>query len=317
MKCEEAQQLIAGLSAEATPEIPEELSRHIRECRDCATLLAFDARLREALDTEVVAPAHILGQVRSAVAAQDRHAIRSWIESVRRSKRTMKITLSAVTAAILAVASVGFLARPAQAAEPRAKFAAMKKAVLAATKQMSQIELTVARKPDGTIGSWVVVDGQLTELQPGQMVDHGNGVYTMTMSSGDVEHLAPGQKARIEAAIAEAKKHARENGGQGTAVKTFAYINGKQVPMDEAKEALAKAGIDLDIRVDLDETHYKSIAFGQSPNMLVLTPKNGVNRRYVVQLDPKSSKPKRIVLEQNKNGKWTSLRQTDVSLRSL
>jgi len=54
----------------------------------------------------------------------------------------------------------------------------------------------------------------------------------------------------------------------------------------------------------------------KNANTLVLTPKSGAQRRFVVQVDPKSNLPQHIALEQNKDGKWVQLRQEKVSLGS-
>lgn len=225
-----------------------------------------------------------------------------------------KLILSTFSVAVLAALGIGLLARPAQATEPKAKFASMKNAVLASARHQSSdrhtVEVHVEKGANGEIGSWMVVDGQLTEIQPGQSYTIDKGNARIVVGSNDLSSLSPEMRKRLEEAI----QKARGNGQSGGHVESYS-VNGQSTDRHTAQRMLDKAGIKLKMSIDLNENHYKSIAFGGDPNTLVLMPKSGLNQRYVVKLDPKSSFPKNIALEQNQNGKWSQVRRSNVALR--
>lgn len=305
MNCKEANLIIAGLIGD---ELPSELETHVRHCAACADLLAADSKIRTTLRSAEHLPSpYVLGRIRQEIALPVRN---SWLERLKGNK-LMKIGIP--SAAVLALA-LALLPRPVDAATPKAAFAKMKTAVLAKAKQRTSLEIKVGQKPDGTVGGWVVLDGELTELpmnttlrldKDGKQIS----VSTAMTTSEDTSSLPPEVQAAIKKAIEEAKA----NGG---ASQTTTYsINGKEVDAATANRILQEHGIDLKISVDLDETHYRAISFGSDQNHLILSPKSASDRRYVVTLDPKSNLPKSVQLQKNNKGTWVALKQSNVVLR--
>lgn len=312
MKCNEAHLKIAGLTGD---DLPDDLARHVQSCPACAQLLATDERLRRTLRTETVVPAYALGRIRTAIAESEAAPSRkTWIESLMKSRTTMKLTLPALLALAIGATFVA-LPRPAAATspKPRATFAKMKRAVLATAKQNTDISIRVGKGENGSVGAWVVIDGELTELKPNTPFHRStDGAEITVTTSQDLSNVPPEQRAEVEKAIAEAVK----NGKTGK-VHVSTSINGKPVSPDEARALLHQAGIDMDMNVDidLDDKHYSSIEFGPNESTLILTPKSRKDRHLVVQLDPKSSLPRNVLLRRKTNGKWVDVRRTKVTLK--
>lgn len=50
--------------------------------------------------------------------------------------------------------------------------------------------------------------------------------------------------------------------------------------------------VNVDVTIDLDESHYSKIAFGKDKSTLLLTPKTSADRQFEVAVEPKSKFPK-------------------------
>jgi|GEM_PF-4181179 len=311
MRCKEAHLLIAGLCGDQT--IPEELAKHLQTCGDCMRLFESDARLQLALHSIPTANPDALGRIREAM-TEAPHG--SWLEVLRRSPH-MKFTLP-VAAAL--VATTLFLAVPhsAQASSALSTFRKMKTAVKARAKDMTQLGFKIGRKDDGTIGTWVLLNGDLTEVLPNTTFHtNKNGADITVSASHDLSSLPPEMRAQAEKAMQEALAKATAeamNSGSGVSTSFSATINGKPSDLAEVTKLLHDQGVDFHLDIDLDENHYQSIAFGKDPSTLVLTTKSAKDRHLVVHLDGKSNLPKSVQLEQLKNGHWSPLRQSNVTL---
>ena len=309
MNCKESRLLIAGLTG---VDLPDALAAHVEDCPACAGLLHADARLRSTLRSYApLASPSVLGRVRAEIADS---RPRSRFGLLRKST-LMKITVPALSALLVATALVA-LPHPADAATPLATFAKMKRALLAQAKTMTQLDVKLGKKPDGSVGTWVLVDGDLVE--PGKdgsfhSTKDGKNITVMTsLDHPDLSRFTPAQRAQIEKAIKDAM---RGKGTGGVEVVTNYVVDGKRVSEKEGKAALKKHGIDLSISLDLDEGDYRTIAFGADRDHLVLSPKAAKDRRYVVALDPKTSLPKNVLLQRQDKGKWVLARRSNVTLR--
>ena len=304
MNCKEAQQQIAALSDDR---VPDQLAAHVRSCATCTDLLSADARFRAALrqSCQELSPM-VLSRIHQEIATPSR---RSWLESLG-GNTLMKITVPATAALALALAIMTMAPLSASAATPGATFAKMKKAVLAKAKQVDSLGIRIGKKDDGSIGTWVVVDGQLTEV-PASGTYHttvdGKDVTVMT-STPDLSKLPPDVQAQVQKALADAIKN-----GTGVMMKKF-VVNGQEVDEETAHKLLQEQGIDLNISIDLNEGDYKSIAFGADRNHLVLSPKAAKDRKYVVTLDPKTELPSNVVLERLVKGQWVTAKQENVTI---
>ena len=307
MNCKQAHLTIAGLTGDETPPA---LAAHVERCPACAALLGADARLRATLRSPApVASPAVLARLREGIAASPRR--RTPIEAFLRNP-TMKITLPAT--ALLAVALVATLPRAAEAATPRATFAKMRKAVLAHAKSMTSLDVKVGKTPDGAVGTWVVLDGELTQLGPNgtfHSVKDGKDITVQTSMNGspDLSSLTPAQRAQVQKAIRDAMS------GHGLSNSTVRYIvDGKPVDAATGQAKLHEQGIDLTLSIDLDESDYRSILFGADHDHLVLLPKNAKDRRTVVTLDPKTSLPRAVAEERQVGGAWRTARTKAVRL---
>ncbi|RYG37947.1 hypothetical protein EON81_05170 [bacterium] len=302
MNCKEARLAIAGLNGDT---LPEGLDRHIQSCSDCADLLAADAEFRSTLRRHVpTASPYMLGRIRQEIAAPAPVQL-SWFEDLFGNK-LMKIALPAT--ALIAVA-LAILPRTATAAGPKETFDKMKKAILANAKEMSPEE---AKKVPGK-NHWGVVNGELTEVGTENWVSYvwngkayavaydrstpvkGKGRSIDGTSKGGTIHVTEvGDSARV---VTKDKKS-----GESKVI----YVRGSKGTA-KLPEGFAK------IRLSLDETKYRSIAYGANQDQLVLTPEKK-EHRYVVMLDTASRLPKNIRLERSKKGNWVNLRASNVKL---
>ncbi len=317
MKCKEAQLLVAGLTGDI---LPETLAAHVEACPACAELLAVDARLRATLRSQPPVPSpYVLGRIRQEIATSKPLSPlgeRGWGEGTRRlleRNTLMKITLPALSALAVATALVA-LPHRSDAATPLATFAKMKRAVLAQAPSMTALELKVGKTPEGAVGAWVVIDGELTQLAPNgsfHTVKDGKDI-TVTSSvdgSPDLSRLSPAQRALVQKAIRDAM-----SGKGGANVTTTYTVNGQTVDEATAKRALHDNGVDLSVSIDLDEDDYRAIAFGTDHRHLVLVPKSFKGRRAVVTLDPKTSLPLAVAEERSVGGVWKTVRTRAIRL---
>lgn len=318
MNCKECRLLVAGLTDDA---LPDALAAHVESCPACAGLLAVDARLRATLRSHAPAASPtVLARIRAEIPLSP-PGKRGWGEGIRRllaGNTLMKITLPAT--ALLAVALVATLPHSANAATPLATFVKMKRAVLAQAKSPTQIEIHTGRIHDGSIGTWVVVDGELTELGPnGTFHLNKDGkditIKTLSSTSTNLSSLPPEVRAQVQKEIDAAMSGHGGPGVKTSVVKKYLGPDGKEIDEATALAAMRAQGIEITTSVDLDEGDYSSVAFGADHDHLVLTRKKAKGQRQVVTLDPKTSLPKVVRLERNEKGRWVALRQSNVTLR--
>ncbi len=159
MNCEQAQTILidSGVDQKST-KWPQTASLkaaidHISHCEDCQVDAQFERQLGAWLETPVQPKPDIWNRIETQVSDP---ALKLWMNP-NKQKETMKrnIITSSVAAATLMV-GLGLISQSAMAATPKAKFIAMRKAVLTA------VTKTASKTVVGA--SWFVVDGQLVEL---------------------------------------------------------------------------------------------------------------------------------------------------------
>lgn len=294
MRCEEAQLYLIDAGDECSKDLREQALRHSQDCRECASLLSFNQRLGEALGSDDPTSKDLMPEIRDAIARAQPTTSRPWITNSGRSTFMKKLILSGASIALVGALAIGLL-KPAYAVDAKTKFANLKDAVMAKSKQSKspyvvkldghQIAYSVKLNADGTVLPSIVKSDELVPGVPVAIDVSENGEYNVRQRP-----LTAEEKAAYE-------KMVREHG------PAQAYINGKPATMEEVSMTLQNEGINISFEIDLDASHYKSIAFGADKNTLVLSP-DKKSERYVVQLDEKSSMPKRVTIEQFKNGKW-------------
>ena len=224
----------------------------------------------------------------------------------------MKITLPAT--ALLAVLLVSTLPHAADAATPRAAFARMRRAVLARAKSMTSLDVRIGKTPEGAIGTWIVLDGELTRLGPNGTFHADQGGKRITVESStnmpDLASLPPAQREKIEKAIREAMR-----GGERSSATVKYIVDGKEVDAATGLARLRENGVDLTLTIDLDESDYRSIAFGSDRDHLVLTPRSAKDRRLVVALDPRSGLPRTVAQERKAGPAWKAGPAETIRLR--
>lgn len=301
MRCQEAHTRIAALIGD---ELPETLAAHVERCAACAAHLDADARLRAILRAPApVASAAVLVRIRQGIdtparRAQPRFGGLLWVPALK---------VSLPVAAVLAVAFVATWPRAAEAATPRTVFSRMRGAVLARARSMTSLEVGVGSAPDGPnrgeVGTWVVLDGELTRLRRGGTFRSRKDGKTIVVASStgrpDLSSLTPAQRAQAEKAIRQALRDHGRSGGPVTYV-----VDGERVDAAAGEARLRESGVDLTIAINLDESDYRAIAFGVDRDHLVLTPRAAGDRRLVVALDPRSGLPRTVAEERSVGRAW-------------
>jgi len=178
-----------------------------------------------------------------------------------------KIVLSAASAAAIALVLTAALVRPAMASEPKSKFNSMKKALMLASSKgkrqgdvQTHIEVGSKVGPNGSVGTFVVVDGQLTELQPGVPPSHRQRERSIHFCSPGFQLVDARTKGAYDEMIQQMMSEAMS--GNGASERTMTYMNGQPVDPATMQQILRDHGIELKLSIDLDENHYKSISFG-------------------------------------------------------
>ncbi|RYG49098.1 hypothetical protein EON79_02475 [bacterium] len=294
MNCKEARLLIAGISGD---ELPEALTAHVRDCRDCADLLALDERLRTTLRrrSPALSP-YMLGRIRQEVAVPVPARL-SWFEDL--IGKLMKIALP--TTAVIAFA-LAVLPRTATAADPLQTFDKMKKAVLSTAKKMSPDQA----KKVGTVPTWVLVDDVLTQITTpiDSLIEAKGQKLRFSPSKGDRSGLKKEMDGTIQVIrVGDSERVVQKN--KETGDTTIRYFDG-------VKRYIRVNGRLQGIRLSLDATKYRSIVYGANHHQLVLTPKEK-GQRYVVLLDMHSRLPKNIRLQRPTPSGWSTSRSSNVA----
>ena len=270
MNCEQAQTILidSGVDQKSTTWI--EATNHISHCEECQV----DAQFERQYGAWLKVPIQSGDDVWSRIEAQTSDpALKLWMNPTNQKDKMKRNIITSSVAAATIMVGFGLISQSAFASTPKAKFIAMKKAVLA----------TVVKGDK----AWTIRDGQLTEpVSDGKSFKVRGGPLAEPVQEGkSVEGYYLGPKP--------------SNTAPGTkVVKTPGVMAGT------AGSVVTRTVVGVPLRLDLNEAHYDSIRFGKDQNELVLTQKGKLNTRYIVKLDNKTSAPTYLALQMSEKGQW-------------
>ena len=157
MNCEQAQMILIDSTVDHSSTRWIDATNHISHCEECQVQAQFERQLGAWLDAPVQPKPDVWNRI---VTETSDPALKLWRNpTTQKEKMKRNIITSSVAAATLMV-GIGLISQSALAATPKAKFIAMKKAVLAATGQAA------TKSPSGA--AWFVdLEGNLIELTEG------------------------------------------------------------------------------------------------------------------------------------------------------
>ena len=271
MNCEQAQTILIdpGVDEKSTTWI--QATDHISHCEECQVQAQFERNLGAWLEDPVQPKADLWTRIKTQTSDP---ALQLWMNSKHKKDKMKRNIITSSVAAATIMVGFALISQSALASTPKAKFVAMKMAVLS----------TVVKGDK----AWTIRDGQLVEyaVQSPSHSGKPESVPGYILDSEPIKATAPGSKVVITPGVRAGSASESETSGDQPAVKDIKIVQGYQ------------------LKLDLNEAHYASIRFGHDQNELVLTQNGKSNTRFVVKLDHKTSAPTYLTLQMSEKGKW-------------
>ena len=183
MNCEQAQIILLNTTNDAKSAMWIEARNHASQCNECANQVQFEAEIGPWLTTPLLPREEVWTQIQHRTARQA--AWKSWTRPTSRKEKMKRNILTTTFAAATLMIAFSLFSPSALASTPKAKFVAMKKAVLAiATKSSAQ-------------PSWQVVKGHILEFRTGVSVASSELVDKLSGQGSSATPPTPGQDITI------------------------------------------------------------------------------------------------------------------------
>jgi hypothetical protein len=288
MNCHDIEKLLISRKIQS-----EEAIEHISQCTDCQQAVEFDRWLQEAFDQELSVP--------STVSIQTQTIIARYKPGRPYSLRPHRKLVWTACAAVLALGV--FAVSYVEASSPKARLAALRKALYAGKDRMSiglSMPFGQGRKATTLLYEGNSLVAFKDEPQPGSQKP---GAELLPDGSGwlvRLKDLPSDIRKQIEDAFAaNGNTHLLEKGS--IVVKGFPSC-------PEAQAYLDSMGIDphADFKLSLDAGSYSQIDF-LNDEALLLTPKDQTNVRYALTFNPETNLPYMVTILGSIGDEWVTI----------